>query len=161
YYSHSCHHYSDHLSLHDALPIYAAGYPAAVHGFSPWTSMPSPCRGGGREGGPSMRQHSGKKRLGAVLLSLALCLGLLPVTALAAGEDAPGTLWVGQTQITASGYWKITTEGNLITGSENDYNVYYDGNGTLTLNNATIQGRGNISEGDPIDYGIYAASTSG
>ncbi|HIY33018.1 MAG TPA: Ig-like domain-containing protein, partial [Candidatus Evtepia faecavium] len=31
-----------------------------------------------------MRQHSGKKRLGAVLLSLALCLSLLPGTALAA-----------------------------------------------------------------------------
>ena len=33
-----------------------------------------------------MRQHSGKKRLGAVLLSLALCLSLLPTAALAAGE---------------------------------------------------------------------------
>ena len=31
-----------------------------------------------------MRQHSGKKRLGAVLLSLALCLSLLPAAALAA-----------------------------------------------------------------------------
>ena len=31
-----------------------------------------------------MRQHSGKKRLGAVLLSLALCLSLLPMSALAA-----------------------------------------------------------------------------
>ena len=33
-----------------------------------------------------MRQHSGKKRLGAVLLSLALCLSLLPTAALAAEE---------------------------------------------------------------------------
>ncbi len=34
-----------------------------------------------------MRQHSGKKRLGAVLLSLALCLGLLPTAALAVGDS--------------------------------------------------------------------------
>ena len=34
-----------------------------------------------------MRQHSGKKRLGAVLLSLALCLSLLPTAALAADPD--------------------------------------------------------------------------
>ena len=45
-----------------------------------------------------MRQHSGKKRLGAVLLSLALCLGLLPVTALAEGT-APQTLYVGSTTL--------------------------------------------------------------
>ena len=101
-----------------------------------------------------------KKRMLSLLCVLALCLGLLPVTALAAGEDAPGTLWVGQTQITASGYWKTTTEGNLITGSENDYNVYYDGNGTLTLNGATIQG-GTSTGSVPYGAGIYAQCNSG
>ena len=101
-----------------------------------------------------------RKRLLSACLALALCLGLLPVTALAAGEDAPGTLWVGQTQITASGYWKTTTEGNLITGSENDYNVYYDGNGTLTLNGATIQG-GTSTGSVPYGAGIYAQCNSG
>ena len=94
------------------------------------------------------------------IFTLLILLLLLPVTALATGEDAPGTLWVGQTQITGSGYWKTTTEGNFETGSENDYNVYYDGNGTLTLNGATIQGRGNSSNAEPQDYGIYAATTS-
>ena len=89
------------------------------------------------------------------IFTLLILLLLLPVTALAAGEDAPGTLWVGQTQITASGYWKTTTEGNLITGSENDYNVYYDGNGTLTLNGATIQG-GTSTGSVPYGAGIYA-----
>ena len=102
-----------------------------------------------------------KKRILSLLCVLALCLGLLPVTALAAGEDTPDTLWVGETQITASGYWTTDANGKLTAGNENDYNVYYDGNGTLTLNNATIQGRGIINEADPIDYGIYAASTSG
>ena len=72
-----------------------------------------------------------------------VCVGaapMLPVTALAV--DAPATLYVGQTPITGSGYWKTTADGKLEPGSESDYNVYYDGNGTLTLNNATIQGRG-------------------
>lgn len=92
-----------------------------------------------------------------------VCVGaalMLPVTALAAGEDAPGTLWVGRTQITARGYWKTTTEGNFETGSENDYNVYYDGNGTLTLNGATIQG-GTSTGSVPYGAGIYAQCNSG
>ncbi len=99
--------------------------------------------------------------LGGCLLVAALCLGLLPTTALAAGEDAPNTLWVGETPITGIGYWTTDANGKLTASNENNYNVYYDGNGTLTLNNATIQGRGTINEADPIDYGIYAASTSG
>ena len=102
-----------------------------------------------------------RKKIVSLCMALALCLSLLPVTALAAGEDVPGTLYVGQTPITESGYWTTGENGKLTASNENNYNVYYDGNGTLTLNNATIQGRGNISEGDPIDYGIYAASTSG
>ncbi len=101
-----------------------------------------------------------KKRIVSLLCVLALCLGLLPVTALAAGEDAPGTLWVGRTQITARGYWKTTTEGNFETGSENDYNVYYDGNGTLTLNGATIQG-GTSTGSVPYGAGIYAQCSNG
>ena len=101
-----------------------------------------------------------KKRILSLLCVLALCLGLLPVTALAAGEDAPGTLWVGRTQITARGYWKTTTEGNFETGSENDYNVYYDGNGTLTLNGATIQG-GTSTGSVPYGAGIYAQCSNG
>ena len=99
--------------------------------------------------------------LGGCLLVAALCLGLLPVTALAAGDDAPATLYVGETQITGSGYWTTDTNGKLAAADANNYNVYYDGNGTLTLKDATIQGRGEISQGDPIDYGIYAASTGG
>ena len=88
------------------------------------------------------------------IFTLLILLLLLPVTALAV-EGAPGTLWVGQTQITGSGYWKTTTEGNFETGSENDYNVYYDGNGTLTLRGATIQGADNTGS-PPYGAGIYA-----
>ena len=104
-----------------------------------------------------------RKKIVSLCMALALCLSLLPATALAAGEDAPGTLWVGQTQITASGYWKTNPDGTLSTEGANkdNYNVYYDGNGTLTLNNATIQGGDNVSQQDPQDYGIYASSTTG
>ena len=98
-----------------------------------------------------------KKRILSLLCVLALCLGLLPTTALAAGEIE---LYVGETQITASGYWKTDTNGKLTAGDENDYNVYYDGNGTLTLKNANIQGGNDSQSPQPKDYGIYAASTS-
>lgn len=73
--------------------------------------------------------------------------------------DAPAMLYVGETDIVTGGYWKTTAEGKLEPGSESDYNVYYDGNGTLTLNNATIQGRGYSGNPQPEDYGIYAAPT--
>ena len=105
------------------------------------------------------KKHTLAKRFLSLLCILALCLSLLPTTALAAGEGAPGTLYVGQTKITGSGYWKTTTEGNLITGSENDYNVYYDGSGTLTLNGATIQG-GTSTGPAPFGSGIYALCSS-
>ena len=104
--------------------------------------------------------HNLRSRALAVLLLLALCLGLLPVTALAAGDDVPATLYVGETQITASGYWTTDTNGKLSAGDASNYNVYYDGSGTLTLNNATIQGGDNVSQQDPQDYGIYASSTT-
>ena len=101
-----------------------------------------------------------KKRILSLICVLALCLGLLPVTALAA--DAPNTLWVGQTQITESGcYENKNGTWTRVDGAEPaSGQFYYDGNGTLTLNNATIQGRGNSSKAEPQDYGIYAATTS-
>lgn len=87
-----------------------------------------------------------------------VCVGaapMLPVMPLAV--DAPATLYVGETDITTGGYWKTTADGKLEPGSESDYNVHYDGNSILTLNNAKIQGRGNSGNPQPEDYGIYAA----
>ena len=94
------------------------------------------------------------------IFTLLILLLLLPVTALAA-EGAPGTLWVGQTQITANGYWKTNGDGTLTAegASNSNYNVYYDGNGTLTLNGATIQG-GNNTGSEPYGAGIYALCSS-
>ena len=96
------------------------------------------------------------------IFTLFILLLLLPVTALAAGEDAPGTLWVGRTQITANGYWKTNGDGTLTAegASNSNYNVYYDGNGTLTLNGATIQG-GTSTESVPYGAGIYAQCKNG
>ena len=99
------------------------------------------------------------KRFLQLLCALAFCLALTPATALAA--DTPATLWVGGTQITTSGYWTTDANGKLTTGDETNYNVHYDGNGTLTLNNANIQGEDKISRQDPQDYGIYASSATG
>ncbi len=105
-----------------------------------------------------------KKRFLSLFCVLALCLGLLPVTALAA-ENAPTTLYVGNYQITngnATTYFKAgSTQGSLVDGSENDWTVKYDpSTATLTLNGATITGNDNISS-VPYGAGIYAQCNSG
>ena len=105
-----------------------------------------------------------KRRILPILLTLALCLGLLPATALAAAENAPTTLYVGNYQITsgnATTYLKAgSTQGSLVEGSENDWTVKYDPSAaTLTLNGATITGSDNISS-VPYGSGIYALCSS-
>ena len=93
-----------------------------------------------------------KSRLRLLCLLTAL-LGLF-----SAGQTWAGnltTLTVGNISISESGYWLTNADNGTLTAdgaSADNYNVYYDGNGTLTLNNATITGEG-IS-----DYGecIYA-----
>ncbi len=85
-----------------------------------------------------MRQHSGKKRLGAVLLSLALCLSLLPTAALAAEE--------GVTYIEYS--WNEETQAlSSETKSTSEYTVI--GQGTTTWNSSTTDGwyvaQGNVT----------------
>ena len=74
---------------------------------------------------------------------LALCLSLLPATALAA---APGgqELYVGGVQISSTGYWTTDSEGNVTAysgaGTPSDNYIHYDAdNNTLTLHNATIK----------------------
>ena len=94
-----------------------------------------------------------KRRILSILCVLALCLGLLPpVTASAA---APSTLTVGGTTITSSGYWTTNADGTLTAemASADNYNVYYDGNGTLTLKDAIINGTNTTGH---VGAGIYA-----
>lgn len=94
-------------------------------------------------------------------MALILCLGLLPVTALAE-STAPQTLHVGSTTI-GTGYWTSSDGGKVWTSQadapEGNNYIYYDGQGTLELHNATIQG-GSNTESAPFGSGIYALSSS-
>lgn len=102
-----------------------------------------------------------KKRIIATLVCLCMLVGMLPVTALAEGT-APQTLYVGSTTITA-GYWTSSDDGTNWTSPQEeptgDSYIYYDGQGTLKLHNATIQG-GSTTESAPFGSGIYALSSS-
>ena len=103
-----------------------------------------------------------RKRFLSLLCVLALCLGLLPVTALAE-ENAPTTLYVGSTTITA-GYWTSSDGGKVWTSPayepEGNNYIYYDGQGTLKLHNVTIQGADNTGS-PPYGAGIYALCSQG
>ena len=82
-----------------------------------------------------------KRRFLPILLILALCLGLLPVTALAAGQN---TVYVGGVDLAGSHdnivYATTNESGEVITNGAdaNNYNIKWDGS-TLTLRNATIK----------------------
>ena len=103
----------------------------------------------------------GKKVL-SLCMALALCLSLLPATALASVEGVPDTLLVGGTNVIGGGYWTTnSTTGELTQSSESEsWNVRYDtSNNTLTLKNADITGA--ASEATPSQsVGIYAFSSS-
>ena len=70
-----------------------------------------------------------------------LIVGFLPTTVFAA-ENNPTSLIVGNVNVdtTQTGYWTTDDSGMLTASDESNYNVYYDANGTLYLNNATISG---------------------
>ena len=106
----------------------------------------------------------GKKIL-SLCMALALCLGLLPVTALAAGEDAPDELYVGNQSVRNGDnttYWTTNDSGELTQSNEvGTWNVKYDpSTATLTLKGAKIS-VGNATTSPPYDSGIYALSHSG
>lgn len=109
-----------------------------------------------------------RKRFLSLLCVLALCLGLLPVTALAA-EGAPNTLYVGNQNVKSgedTTYWATTDNGELklvegASDTSNNWNVKYDpSTATLTLRGASIQGGSNTVSA-PYGSGIYALSRSG
>lgn len=86
-----------------------------------------------------------KKRILSLCMVLALCLSLLPATALAADGD---TVYVGGVALTGStsnfAYATTDESGNVITegADENNYNIKWDGS-TLTLKGAYITGQVN------------------
>ena len=106
------------------------------------------------------------KKLLSLCMALALCLSLLPVTALAAAEGAPSQLYVGDQQVSSGNditYWTTDKSTGGLTkyeGNDDNWNVKYDPTTvTLTLSGATIQGGTNTGSA-PYGAGIYALSSS-
>ena len=97
-----------------------------------------------------MKNTTRKFRL-SLLMAVFGCL-LATGHALAAN---PTTLTVGDTDVLNGGYWTTDANGTLTAdgASADNYNVYYDGNGTLTLKDATINGTNIIGH---VGAGIYA-----
>lgn len=132
-----------------AVPLGAVGRAAAPSRYS------LPAKGGTRM----------KKTILSLFCVLALCLGLLPTTALAAGEDAPATLYVGNQQVisgTETTYWSTDpSTGNLTkSNASGNWNVKYESSSnTLTLNGATINGAHDATS-PPYGSGIYALCSS-
>ena len=93
-----------------------------------------------------------KSRLRLLCLLTAL-LGLFGAGHALAGN--PTTLTVGGTNALNGGYWTTDESGTLTPdgASADNYNVYYDGNGTLTLKDATINGTDITGH---VGAGIYA-----
>lgn len=104
------------------------------------------------------------KKFFSLCMALALCLGLLPATALAAGEDVPNILYVGTTNIGTTSYndnaayWTSADGGTTwipqLNQPEGNSYIYYNGQGTLELHNVTIQGQYGCS--NVFGAGIYA-----
>ena len=99
-----------------------------------------------------------KNRFLSLLCVLALCLGLLPVTALAAAPPENQVLYVGGVPISSTGYWTTDDKGSVTayTGGDTptDNYIHYDaGDNTLTLHNATIKKQLDYSEN--IEGGTY------
>lgn len=111
-----------------------------------------------------------KRTIATVFVTALLCLVALPVTALAAGNDSPHSLYVGNTNFASTiypdnaAYWTSSDGGTNWTSQQEeptgDSYIYYNGQGTLTLHNANIQGQYDSSNGYS-GYGIYAVGAPG
>ena len=106
------------------------------------------------------------KKVFSLCMALALCLGLLPVTALAVG-GAPSQLYVGDQQVSSGNditYWTTDKSTGGLTkyeGNDDNWNVKYDPtSATLTLSGATIKGGSDVAS-IPYGAGIYAQCNSG
>jgi hypothetical protein len=114
----------------------------------------------GRKAAPE-RSFLMTKKVLSLLITLAISIVLLTVTALADDYAPPETLYVGGTEITDGGCWTTDTDGKLTKCTEtgDNWNVKYEkSSGTLTLHNATIKGddSGSYKTGP----GIYAVSSN-
>ena len=84
-----------------------------------------------------------RKKIVSLCMALALCLSLLPVTALAAAPNGQ-VIYVGNENVTNGGYWTTSEDGKTLTSvtsvTESNNYIHYDTDtNTLTLHNATIK----------------------
>ena len=99
-----------------------------------------------------------RKKIVSLCMALVLCLGLLPVTALAAGSN---TVYVGGVALTGSSeniVYATTNENGEVTtegATTDNYNIKWDGS-TLTLRGATIKNE-LYADQDPLIYITGAA----
>lgn len=103
-----------------------------------------------------------KNRFLSLLCVLALCLGLLPVTALAAAPIGQ-VLYVGGVQISSTGYWTTDSDGNVTASTAGetptDNYISYDAeNNVLTLHNATIKNELEFNES--IEGGTFISGSA-
>ena len=103
-----------------------------------------------------------KKRLVSLLMALALCLSLLPVTALAATPNGQ-VIYVGNVNVTSGGYWTTGNDGTVTAftgeGTPTDNYIHYDAtNNVLTLHNAVIKKGLDYSES--IQGGTYICGSA-
>lgn len=103
-----------------------------------------------------------KKRFLSLLCVLALCLGLLPATALAVAPDGQ-LLYVGGVQISSTGYWTTDSDGNVTASTAGetptDNYISYDAeNNVLTLHNATIKNELEFNES--IEGGTFISGSA-
>ena len=95
-----------------------------------------------------MKTRNNRLRLLCLLTAL---LGLFGAGQTWAGN--PTTLTVGGTNVLNGGYWTTNADGTLTEASADNYNVYYDGSGTLTLKDANITGDSSTNFGAGIHAG--------
>ena len=103
-----------------------------------------------------------KNRFLSLLCVLALCLGPLPVTALAAAPIGQ-VLYVGGVQISSIGYWTTDSDGNVTASTAGetptDNYIHYDAeNNVLTLHNATIKNELEFNES--IEGGTFISGSA-
>ena len=111
---------------------------------------------------PGRRNCEMKKRFLSLLCVLALCLGLLPATALAVAPIGQ-VLYVGGVQISSTGYWTTDSDGNVTASTAGetptDNYISYDAeNNVLTLHNATIKNELEFNES--IEGGTFISGSA-
>ena len=98
------------------------------------------------------------KKIFSLCMALALCLSLLPATALATAPNGQ-VIYVGNENVTSGGYWTTDSAGNVTQYNEegkpsNNYIHYNTATNTLTLHNATIK------EEVPLNTSTYVAGAA-